>query len=267
MHRRTFLIATAAAVSMGSAQAAPSAELWRRWMGHVAGSTDHVDHSAWDALLQKHVLVGKDGIARVGYRGFGGSRSKLDGYLAALRTTNVSGLDRPEQMAYWINLYNAVTLQVVLDHYPVESIRDIDISPGIFANGPWGAKLAEVEGVPVSLDDIEHRILRPIWKDPRIHYAVNCASIGCPNLAVQAFTGARLETMLDTGARAYVGHSRGCSIEAGRVTASKIYDWFQEDFGGTEAGVIAHLRQHGAKGLESATGIDSYQYDWSLNAA
>ena len=103
---------------------------------------------------------------------------------------------RDEQLAYWINLYNALTVKVILDHYPVKSILDIDISPGWFSIGPWGKKLVAVEGVEISLDDIEHRILRPIWRDPRIHYALNCAAVGCPNLLREAFTGATAEVLL-----------------------------------------------------------------------
>ena len=267
MHRRTFLISSAAALAATSvpAFAAPSAKLWDRWTAHKAGAATKVDHAAWDTLLSGYLRMGSDGVSRVDYRRMSGSRGKLAGYIKTLEGTQVSSLDRPEQKAYWINFYNALTVAVILDHYPVDSIRDIDISPGLLSNGPWGAKLAKVEGEEVSLDDIEHRILRPIWKDPRIHYAVNCASIGCPNLAPKAFTPARLEGMLNEGAKAYVTHPRGVSVKGSKVTASKIYDWFQEDFGGNEKSVIAHLRKHGAKGLDGATGIDSYAYDWSLN--
>lgn len=266
MHRRSFLVSSAAAIVAAPAIAGPSADLWPRWQAHKPGSAARVDHGAWDGLLANFRRQGTDGVARVDYRGLlSTGRGGIDAYVRQLEAAEVSALDRAEQMAFWINLYNALTLKVVLDHYPVASIRDIDISPGLFANGPWGATLARVEGEEVSLDDIEHRILRPIWKDPRVHYAVNCASVGCPNLAGQAFTGARLETMLEAGAKAYATDPRGCSVANGRVTASKIYDWFQEDFGGTEAGVLAHLRQHGARGLDGFSDIDSYDYDWSLN--
>lgn len=93
----------------------------------------------------------------------------------------ISGYSRPEQFAYWFNPYKALTIQVVHDHYPVESIRNIDISPGLFADGPWKKKSVAVQAEKVSLDDVEHRILRAIWKDPRFHYAMKCASVGCPD--------------------------------------------------------------------------------------
>ncbi len=172
-------------------------------------------------------------------------------------------------MAYWINLYNALTVRVVLDHYPVASILDIDISPGLFSNGPWGKKLIVVEGENLSLNDIEHRILRPIWKDARIHYVVNCASIGCPNLALRAYAAERLEEMLGAAARGYVNHPRGVAFDDGRVIGSKLYDWYKADFGSNDAGVIGHLRQFANPALlsrlASATRIDNHRYNWALN--
>lgn len=266
MDRRTFLALSTAALAATPALAAPKAELWPRWTKHGAGAAKTVDHGPWDTLLKAHVKTGASGVALVDYKAIGGRRAVLDGYLDQLQKTEVGTLDRPEQFAYWVNLYNALTVAVILDHWPVATIRDIDISPGLLSNGPWGAKLVSVEGEQLSLDDIEHRILRPIWKDPRIHYAVNCASIGCPNLAAEAYTGRRLDQMLTAGAMAYVTHPRGVSVRGGDVTASRIYDWFEEDFGGTEAGVLAHLRQYGATGLDGATGIGDYDYDWSINA-
>jgi hypothetical protein len=158
---------------------------------------------------------------------------------------------------------------VVLDHYPVESIRDIDISPGFFANGPWGKKLVHIEGETISLDDIEHRILRPIWKDPRIHYGVNCASIGCPNLQPQAYTAESTDALLDKGARDYINHSRGVLIASNKLIVSSIYDWFMEDFGGNDKGVIAHLQRYAEPSLREQlqrfSRISDHEYDWSLN--
>jgi hypothetical protein len=155
--------------------------------------------------------------------------------------------------------------------YPVASIRDIDISPDWFSNGPWNAKLRAIEGEAVSLNDIEHRILRPIWRDPRIHYGVNCASIGCPNLRAQAFTAANAEALLASGARDYVNHPRGARIEDGRLIVSSAYVWFAEDFGGDDAGVIAHLRRYARPELRAALAevdeIGDFVYDWRLNDA
>jgi len=252
------------------AAAAPSADLWDRWTAHDPASTAQVDHAAWDGFLTRYLRTGEDGVARLAYGAVSDAdKAALDGYLAALGGTPVSMLNRPEQQAYWINLYNALTVQVILTHHPVDSIRDIDISPGFFADGPWGKKLLSVEGEEVSLDDIEHRILRPIWQDPRIHYAVNCASIGCPNLQDRAFTPDNTETLLNDGARAYVNHPRGVSVDGDKLTVSSIYKWFKSDFGGSDAGVIEHLKQHAAPDLKAALAeirrIDRDRYDWSLN--
>ena len=118
---------------------------------------------------------------------------------------------------------------------------------------------------------MEHRILRPIWKDPRVHYAVNCASIGCPNLQDRAYTSKNTEVLLEKGAREYINHPRGAAFEGKKLVLSDIYDWFQEDFGGSDQGVLRHLRRYAAPDLagklESFSGRIDYQYDWSLNEA
>jgi hypothetical protein len=248
---------------------APSKDLWPRWTTHDERSRQVVDHSAFDRLLGRYLSLDSTGVARFAYgRVTPDDRAALRGYLNALAAIRVSGLSRQEQLAFWINLYNALTIDIVLAHYPVRSILDIDISPGLFARGPWDKSLIQVEGEALTLNDIEHRILRPIWNDPRIHYAVNCASVSCPNLQNRAFTGATVERMLDSAARAYINNRRGARIEGGQLIVSKIYDWYQEDFGGSERGVIAHLRSYAEPTLAAAlvgARIDHYAYDWSLN--
>ena len=266
---RALALSAAAMLAAGGAGAAPDAELWERWTAHDPASTETIDHSAWDGVLERFVVPGPDGVNRFAYASAANGRAALDGYVDSLARTPVRRFSRPEQKAYWINLYNALTVQTVLNHYPVDDIRDIDISPGLFSNGPWGAKLVEVEGEALSLDDIEHRILRPIWRDARIHYAVNCASIGCPQLAAAAWTGAAAEAQLEAAARAYVNHPRGVSVTAnGRLRLSKIYDWFAEDFGGRD-GLAAHLLRFAAPELAAALAaaprIAGYDYDWALN--
>lgn len=257
-------------IAASAASAAPKSKLWPRWQAHDPASTTVVDHGDWTTLLGTYTRDGADGVVRFDYGGVTpGDRATLDAYISGLATTPVSDLNRGEQLAYWINLYNALTVQVVLDHYPVSSILKIDISPGLFAIGPWGRKLVTVEGEDVSLDDIEHRILRPIWRDPRIHYAVNCASIGCPNLLGFAYTADRVDELLEANAIAYINHPRGVEMRNGALTASSIYDWFQEDFGGTETGVLAHLREYArpelARELRLVLEIAAFDYDWSLN--
>ncbi|MEP3115193.1 DUF547 domain-containing protein [Nisaea sp.] len=253
------------------AGAAPKAALWDIWEAHDPGSTIVLDHMAWDRFLEHHVRPGSDGINRVAYDEVtAADRKALDGYIGALAAMPVGSLSRAAQQAFWVNLYNALTVRVVLEHYPVASIRDIDISPGFFADGPWGKKLVTVESEELSLDDIEHRILRPIWRDPRIHYAVNCASLGCPNLHTRAMTAENAEAFLEDAARAFINHPRGARIEDGDLRVSSIYAWFEADFGGDDAGVIAHLRDYAngelAAGLSGVSRIAGDDYDWRLNS-
>ena len=251
---------------------APAADLWPRWTAHDAASGLAVDHGAWSAFLGRYLVTAHpSGINRLRYEDVTpADRAGLAAYLDRLQAVPISRYRRPEQRAYWINLYNALTVRVVLDHLPVLTIRDIDISPGWFSDGPWDASLARVEGEPLTLNDIEHRILRPIWRDPRLHYAVNCASLGCPNLAPTAYTAANSEALLEQAARAYVNHPRGAAFRDGDLVVSSIYRWFQEDFGGSEAGVLRHLRRYAAGRLaerlrDHRGGLD-HAYDWTLNA-
>lgn len=250
---------------------APKSELWDRWTANIPGATTSIDHGAWDAFLSRYLSVYASGVNRMAYdRVSDADKKRLDDYLSSLSAIPISRYSREEQRAFWINLYNALTVHVVLDYYPVKSIRDISISPGFFSIGPWKKKLISVESEQLSLDDIEHRILRPIWKDPRIHYAVNCASLGCPSLMPRAFTASNTEELLDSGARDFINSVHGARFDTGnRLTVSSIYDWFQEDFGGNEAGVIAHLRLYArpplAAKLATVNEVYDYDYDWSLN--
>ncbi len=255
--------------------AAASAEDFKKFSVPAKGSAQTVDHNAWTGLLQKYVVAGADRLNRVRYAAFKSEgQPALKAYVKSLEATKVTALDRPEQFAYWANLYNAKTVDIILDAYPVKSIKDISLGGGVVASitgGPWKAKVLNVEGQKISLDDIEHKILRVYFKDPRVHYAVNCASFGCPNLGREAFTGANLEASLDAGAVAYINHERGIDVKSGEVKASSIYKWFVEDFGGNAKGVLAHVRKYASpelkQKLESITGIADYGYDWNLNDA
>jgi len=250
---------------------APRAQLWERWLDHDPGSAQRVDHEAWNRFLARYVVDDHpSGINRVRYGEVTDEDSALLAqYLEQLQRVAVSALNRDEQRAYWINLYNALTVKLVVDNYPVDSITRINPSRALLARGPWDAKLLRIEGQELTLNDVEHRILRPIWQDPRIHYAVNCASLGCPNLQRVAYTAANTEQLLDRGAREYVNHPRGAHLERGRLVLSSIYDWFQGDFGGSEWGVLLHLERYAepalAATLREYDGRISYEYDWGLN--
>jgi len=250
----------------------PKAELWPRWTAHDAGSTIRVDHGAWSDFLRAYVASDPTGLNRVAYRRVTpADRAALQAYIARLTAIPVSRFNRDEQFAYWVNLYNAVTVETVLAHYPVKSIFDIKISPGLLAPGPWGRKLIQVESEALSLDDMESRILRPIWRDSRVHYAVNCASVGCPNLRTEAWASVDLGAQLDAAGRDYANHPRGARVVGGKLTVSSIYEWFQGDFGGSEGAVLRHLRGLARPGLAGAlAGFEAYDdhaYDWALNDA
>ena len=256
-----------------AAHAAPKAELWARWQKHDPASRQKIDHGAWDKFLKQFVLAPHpSGINRVRYQAVTAVDLKgLKSYLQSMQALAISTCNRAEQKAFWINLYNALTVDLILSRFPVASIRDINISPGLFERGPWGAKLLTVEGEKLSLDDIEHRILRPIWKDNRIHYAMNCASLGCPNLQPDAYTSENTEALLERGAREFINHPRGVSIQKGRLQVSSIYVWFQEDFGGDPEDLMEHWQEYAnpplADALQKYNGGLAHDYDWRLNGA
>jgi len=274
IYRWLFLtVMTLALLVAQTAGAAPKADLWPRWEKNDPANKQKIDHSAWDAFLKKYIVAPHpSGINRVNYATVAPEdRTALANYVKSLESVAVSGYSRAEQRAYWINLYNAKTVELILTRFPVKSIRDINISPGLFSSGPWGAKLMTVEGEKLALDDIEHRILRPIWKDNRIHYAVNCASLGCPNLQPAAFTAENTESLLERGAREYVNHRRGVSLQSGKLKVSSLYVWFQEDFGGSAEGLMEHWAKYAGKTLADAllsySGGLEHDYDWRLNDA
>lgn len=255
----------------GPAVAAPAPDLWRFWLQSDPNSITQVDHSLWDGFLRSYVVSNHpSGINRVRYAEVSkDDRATLQRYVRDMQQIKVTHLNRNEQKAYWVNLYNALTVQLILDHYPVKSIRDIDISSGMFNRGPWRKKLLAIQGEAVSLDDIEHRILRPVWNDNRIHYAVNCASLGCPNLLPEAFRAEKMESQLVKSARDFINHPRAVHVNGNNLKLSSIYNWFKVDFSGSDEGVVRHLIQFSAPGLTRALkGFNakiSYDYDWRLN--
>ena len=251
---------------------AQAGELDAYFSTHNQNATMTVDHSAWERILSTYVVASPDRINRFAYgRVSAADKKALKAYLVALEGVKVTTLKNDEQRAFWINLYNALTIDVVLDRYPVKSIKDISLGGGFFSSGPWKKPLVKVEGKALSLDNIEHDILRKVWKDARVHYAVNCASISCPNLMAKAFTAANLDEMLTQGAKDYVNHPRGARASGGKITLSRIYSWYRSDFGSSDAEVLRHIAKYAAAPLKKALAdvdtIDGYDYDWSLNEA
>lgn len=234
---------------------------------------------AYAELLTKYVVQGKDGINRVRYGAWKQNRrdrSRLNETVQALQSRKPSAMEWEDAFAYWVNLYNALTLKLIVDDYPVASIKDIE-SVGrslldlVSFGGPWRTKRATVEGRELSLDDIEHEILRPKFRDPRVHYAVNCASIGCPNIKPEPWSAQTLDADLNEAARAYINHPRGVNVDGENMTVSSIYRWYRVDFGNSDQGILDHLRKYADEKLQvklrNVKAISGDNYDWSLNDA
>ena len=178
-----------------------------------------------------------------------------------------AGHPRAEQMAYWINVYNALTVRRIVVAWPVDSILDV----GTGGRGPWREPAIAVNGITLTLDDIEHRILRVLWNEPRIHFAVNCASIGCPDLQPIAFTGDNLESQLALAARGFLASERAVMRDGETLRLSSLFDWYAEDFGGDRRAVLERLAGYAdadtARTLAAHSGALRYDYDWRINAA
>ena len=257
---------------LAAACGAPEPEEIEGWDASDESNVERIDHRAWQEILDGYIAADALGVNLVNYESLAASAddtAKLNGYLDYLQGLDPRDYSRAEQMAYWINLYNALTVKVVLDAYPVETIRDIHEGM-VPLTGPWDDVHAQVTGEDLTLNDMEHGILRPIWQDERIHYAVNCAAYGCPHLIETVFTAANTEELLEAGARAYVNNPRGVDVvDEEFIVLSNIYDWYAEDFGDTEESVTAHLLEYAeeklATFLETFEGAVEYDYDWSLN--
>ncbi|MCE2915378.1 MAG: DUF547 domain-containing protein [Rubrivivax sp.] len=245
---------------------------------------DH-SHAAWTALLKKHVVVLRGGQAtQVRYAGFGSDRAALKAYLDALSAVTrptFDGWSKAQRQSFLINAYNAFTVELILTRYPdLKSIKDL----GSVFSSPWKPKWVSLLGTKVSLDDIEHEMLRKrgAYDDPRVHFGVNCASIGCPALREEAFVPERLDAQLDEQASRFMAdRSRNrYNAQRGRAEVSKIFDWFGEDFRLGHRGIDslgAFLARHAdaladapadrerlKSGKVEASFLD---YDWSLNDA
>ncbi|MHA7899268.1 MAG: DUF547 domain-containing protein [Henriciella sp.] len=232
-----------------------------------AAADDTELHAAWDEILGTYVVEGEDGVNRFDYgalKANSADSAKLDAYLTSFSDFDIETLDENEQFAAYSNIYNALTVQYIVGRYPTKSIRSGYIV------GPWKRVFTEINGEEVSLDHIEHEILRVEWDDPRVHYAVNCAAYSCPNLQTDAWFGETLDEDLDRAARAYVNDPRGVTIRNnGTLQVSTIYKWFREDFGGSNDGVIDHLLEYAepelATQIQAKRRITKHEYDWDLN--
>jgi len=219
-----------------------------------------VDHSLYGELLGKYV---KDGV--VDYQGFKKEEGKLDQYLNLLDQRNPDELPRNEQLAFYINAYNAYTIKLILKNYPVDSIKDI----GGWFTGPWKIRFCKIGGKAFTLDEIEHEIIRPRFKDPRVHFAVNCASKGCPPLISEPYQASILDQQLDANTLSFLNNPERNRLEGNTLYVSKIFKWFGEDFGGDVVGFLLQYADGDLKNRLVAgrdrIKIDYLHYDWSLN--
>ena len=250
----------------------PKATLLERWTRHDAGSDQTIDHAAWARFLDGNLRTFEDGMNLIPYsRVSEADSSLLDDYVNAMGRLAISEYARDEQLAYWINLYNARTVQLVLAYFPVDDLRQIKLSPGRHPFGPWDKTILIIEGEQLTLNDVQHRILRPIWKDGRLHYALNRGAIGSPNLQRQPFSASNAEDLFEQGARAFINHPRGAHIDDGKLVISRLYLWYYSEFGGSVGRVLDHLRKYASLELEAelaaAKGIDDYDYYWGINEA
>ena len=218
-------------------------------------------NAPYNAFLSKYVSS-VNGINLVAYdKVTPADRAQLQAYIEKLSTMDIEALPRDAEMATWFNLYNAKTIDLILENYPTKSIRKI--------SNPWKRKRLVVNGKKMSLDDIEHGTVRRKYNEPRVHYAFNCASIGCPNVKRSAWEASTLEADLAQASRDFIASDRGVAVRDGKIIASSIFKWYKKDFGGNEAGILAHLRQYasGSKkaALEAKNNINKYDYDWDLN--
>ena len=210
------------------------------------------DHNSWNELLAKHV----DSEGNVDYVAFAQDKKQLEAYLNHLDNTAPSDKwSKNEKLAYYINLYNAATVKLIIDNFPLKSIKDI--------NSPWDKKLVLIGGKKHSLGNIEHKILRKM-DEPRIHFAINCASYSCPKLINKAFLPETMEEQLEEATIDFVNDSSRNKITNGKVQLSNIFKWYKGDF--TDNGsLIDYLNRYSNTKTDKKAKISYLKYDWGLN--
>ena len=221
-----------------------------------------VSHEIWDGLVKKHVTV--EGV--VDYAGFQKDSVQFNEYIKLISSAhpNDTNWNRNERLAYWINAYNAFTVQVVMRNYPTEGIKEI--KKGIpFVNTVWDIKFIKIEGKTYDLNNLEHGIVRPRFKEPRIHFALNCASIACPKLRNEAFTPERLDEQLTDQTRYFLSNPIKNNIGSEKSEISKIFQWYGVDFRKGDNTVRKFIDKYSDVKITADTKISHKKYDWRLN--
>lgn len=224
--------------------------------------TGKPDHSNWTELLQKH--VNKEGF--VNYKGMIQDEQKLNAYTEDLSNNPPQdNWSENEKLAYWINAYNAFTVKLIVDNYPLESIKDLNPTIAIpTVSTVWTKKWFQIGGEDFSLDRIEHKILRKEFEEPRIHFAVNCASFSCPPLRNEAFVAEKVDQQLDEQARAFINDGVRNKISKDRVEISQIFSWFKGDFTNGQS-LIEFLNKYSKVKIDGKAEVDHIDYEWALN--
>ena len=230
---------------------------------HAVAAGPVVDHGSYDRLLKKYVT--DKGL--VNYKGFKADEKEFNQYLALLsKNPPAANWSKAEQMAYWINAYNAYTIRLILDHYPVQSIKEIGSSIKIpFVTTPWAAKFFSIGGEQMSLDNIEHGTLRKKYDDPRIHFALVCASVSCARLRNEAYTAAKLESQLDDQGRDFVNNPAKNKIGKASAQLSKYFDWYKGDWTKNGQSVAKWVNRYSANKMDENAHISYLDYSWKLN--
>lgn len=275
MHSRYIFVLLIASIFLTSAFAVEKKELWDYWKQSNDFSKETIDHSYWDALLKKYVSIqGGHSVVKYG-RITAEDKNNILAYMDYLAGIPITIFSKKEQLAYWINLYNVKVWHVILRYYPVKSINKIDISPGTFSNGPWKKKVFLIERQPVSLYDIKNKILRPIWGDDRILYALNDGAMGSVYIQKDAFTAQNTEALLDSTREEYFQSSAAFSVsKRGTIKISSMFKWYLFDFASDEKALVDYLQRYGTdkqktilKDFDVEKNKIKYSFDWKLNDA
>ena len=225
------------------------------------GRTSTANHEIWADLLRRYVKPGG-----VDYSGFKAEEDRLDQYLKILENTDPDKLPRNEQYAYYINVYNAWTIKLILSDYPgVKSIKDF----GTILKSPWQKRWVRINGETITLDEVEHEILRPRFKDPRVHFAINCSAVSCPPLRPEPYRGRTLDQQLDDSTRSFVNDESRYRLDGNNLFVSRIFKWFSEDFSDGELEFYLKYAQGDLKeklaARKGTLKVKYLHYDWSLN--
>ena len=231
---------------------------------HINGTKPVYKSDAWTNLLQKH--VGKDGL--VDYPGFIADKDKLQAYLTLLsENPPAKNWTDNDKIAYWLNAYNAFTIKLIIDHYPLKSIKDIGPKHQIiFINTPWDIKFFKIGGKTMTLNRIEHRILRKEFREPKIHFALNCASLSCPKLRREAYDGARLDAQLTDQAKEFLSDISRNQLSAKNPKLSAIFSFYGNDIKKWSGkSIIAYINQYAPIKIDENAELDYLDYNWNLN--